>query len=173
MKDDPYSALSGLDQQLFKDASKLTTQQADKPASLPADKETSQEAVQPADKEVSQPTDTEPGKQGNHQRNKEPNNAATLEANRPPVAPLRGPIAPSRNNERHTYDIYQDQARWMNRIKLDIEELYSADITVNSVVALAIDLIRIDFEENGERSQIMRVLVRGQRLRRANKNGTQ
>jgi len=66
-----------------------------------------------------------------------------------------------RTVERHSHDIYLDQLRWLNRLKLDFEERYGARITGNAIVQLALDRLRDDFEANGERSELVRVLVFG------------
>ena len=67
--------------------------------------------------------------------------------------------------ERHSHDIFQDQVRWMNRVKLDLEERYGARVTGNAIVQLALDLFRDDFQLQGEESNLIRVLVRGYRWR--------
>ena len=167
MKKDPYSALSGLDQRLFqevheepeaniKQGNKETSLSASKPASLEPSKEAtllpSKEPTQAASNQAGQPVSSEASKQG------------SKEATRPRVSSLRGQDAP-RISERHTYDVFQDQVRWMSRLKLDVEELHNERVTINGIVQLALDLLREDYELNGERSHLIRVLVRGQPLR--------
>ncbi len=77
---------------------------------------------------------------------------------------LNGQRRPPRIDERHTYDIFQDQVRWMNRLKVDLQEIYEARVAINSVVKLALDIVREDYEANGERSHLVRVLVKGRPL---------
>jgi hypothetical protein len=66
-----------------------------------------------------------------------------------------------RTIERHSHDIFRDQVRWMNRLKLDLEERRGARVTGNAMVQLAVDLFRDDYERQGEESNLIRVLVRG------------
>lgn len=66
-----------------------------------------------------------------------------------------------RTLERHSHDIYHDQVRWLNRVKLEFEERYGAKVTGNVMVQLALDLLRDNFEAEGERSNLVRVLVFG------------
>ena len=67
--------------------------------------------------------------------------------------------------ERHSHDIYQDQVRWLNRTKLDLEERYGVKVTGNAMVQLSLDRLRRDFEANGETSDLFRVLVLNEPLR--------
>ena len=73
-------------------------------------------------------------------------------------------VAPQRTRgnhllERHSHDIYQDQVRWLNRTKLDLEERYGVKVTGNAMVQLALDRLRRDFDQDGEASDLIRVLV--------------
>ena len=68
-----------------------------------------------------------------------------------------------RIDERHSHDIFHDQVRWMNRVKLDVEESYGARITSNAIVQLALDLFISDYEANGNDSALIRTLVLGKR----------
>ena len=76
--------------------------------------------------------------------------------------PPAGERAPSRTVERHSHDIFHDQIRWLNRVKLEMEEQYDVKVTGNGMVQLALDLLHQDFMLNGEGSSLMRVLVRGE-----------
>src|SRR5207249_162720 len=80
---------------------------------------------------------------------------------RTPASVRRGQHALPRAIERHSHDVFQDQVRWMNRLKLDLEELHGVKVTGNEMVQLALDLLRDDFERNEEQSNLIRVLVRG------------
>jgi hypothetical protein len=73
-----------------------------------------------------------------------------------PGAARRGPrqaprfaFAGERLVERHSHDIFRDQVLWINRLKLEIEEQYGRRVTSNSIVRLAIDRLRADFEVDG------------------------
>src|SRR5262245_35348609 len=138
MKDDPYSRLTGLDQRLFESADKPPTQQANKPASLSSTKERSK----PGDRESSKKASKEDAKPSTRAPSLPAAQEAGREAMRPAAAPLRGHDRRSvRMTGRFTYDIYQDQARWMNRLKIDLDETYGAKLTINSMVALAVDAL--------------------------------
>ena len=76
--------------------------------------------------------------------------------------PAAGERPHARTVERHSHDIFHDQIRWLNRVKLEIEERYDVKVTGNAMVQLAIDLFQQDFVRNGEDSSLMRVLVHGE-----------
>lgn len=76
--------------------------------------------------------------------------------------------APIRSVERHSHDIFQDQVRWMNRLKLDLEERHGVKVTGNAMVQLALDIFLNDFERNGDESNLIRVLVNGETWRPEN-----
>ncbi len=78
-----------------------------------------------------------------------------------PLSVLRSQRPLVRTVERHSHDIFQDQVRWMNRLKLDLEERYGAKVTGNAMVQLALDLFRDDFLNHGDDSSLVRALVRG------------
>lgn len=86
-----------------------------------------------------------------------PSRPRSTESARPPS----GERAPARTVERHSHNIFQDQIRWMNRVKLDLEERYDVRVTGNAMVQLALDLFREDFIRNGEGSSLIRILVHG------------
>lgn len=65
-----------------------------------------------------------------------------------------------RRGERHSHDIFIDQVRWMNRLKLELGEEFGVKLTSNALVQLAIDMLRRDFDANGERSELFRTLIR-------------
>lgn len=73
----------------------------------------------------------------------------------PANAPREG-----RRVERHSHDIFNDQVRWMNRLKLELGEEFGVKVTSNALVQLAIDLLRRDLAANGERSELFRTLIR-------------
>lgn len=79
----------------------------------------------------------------------------------PSPSQLNGERGLARTVERHSHDIFQDQVRWMNRLKLDLEERYDAKVTSNAMVQLALDLFREDFVRNGAGSNLISVLVHG------------
>ena len=84
---------------------------------------------------------------------------------------LRSQRTAVRTVERHSHDIFQDQVRWMNRLKLDLEERYGAKVTGNAMVQLALDLFRDDFLSHGEQSGLIRVLVQGHPSHPARRDG--
>jgi hypothetical protein len=162
MKKDPYSGLAGLDQRLFLDNSnkgtrKLGNKEATTEAGTEPSLQTPKETTTSPDKAAIQRASNEGERQATPLTSKQ----RTPEARRTPVSPLRGQKVQPCIVGRHTYDIFQDQVRWMNRLKLDIEEAYNERVTVNGLVTLALDLLREDYELNGEGSNIIRVLVRG------------
>jgi hypothetical protein len=162
VKDDPFSALGGLDQQLFKDQDNATTKQRD---NATAEKPGNEPAREDSNDRESGPT-IEQAKPPGKARPKTPQFVLTpqrlLEAKRTRVSARTGHLNAVRAVERHSHDIYVDQIRWMNRVKLDILETYGAKVTNNEMVQLAVDLFRADFERNGDDSSLMRVLVMGQ-----------
>ena len=64
-----------------------------------------------------------------------------------------------RRVERHSHDIFIDQVRWMNRLKLELGEEFGVKLTGNALVQLAIDMLRRDFDAHGERSELFRTLI--------------
>lgn len=66
----------------------------------------------------------------------------------------------ARISERHSHDIFKDQVRWMNRIKLEIDEQYGVRITSNSIVQLAIDIVMRDYETSKGDSKIVTAFVK-------------
>ncbi len=64
-----------------------------------------------------------------------------------------------RRVERHSHDIFIDQVRWMNRLKLELGEEFGVKLTGNALVQLALDMLRRDFDAHGERSELFRTLI--------------
>src|SRR5688572_21950570 len=162
MKDDPFSSLSGLDQQLFHDerqvnkqTSKLVSKQASSDAVPQVSKPESPDAEQGSSIAAAPP----PSRPGNKEAEKGSRKPAGHQASRTPVSQSSGHTKSVRVDARHTYDIFHDQVRWMNRMKLDIEDTYESRITINGIVKLALDLLREDYDVNGEDSNLIRVLV--------------
>jgi hypothetical protein len=164
VKDDPFATLGGLDQQLYKDQGQdnETTKQRDNGSTPPRQSEGTEARAQgPAEKRASGPA---------RERTQQP--TRPLAAPRPPqrlfeakrtrASARTGHLRMVRSVERHSHDIYADQIRWMNRAKLEILEAYNAKVTGNEMVQLAIEVLRDDFERNGEDSLLFRVLVLGQ-----------
>jgi hypothetical protein len=166
VRDDPFASLSGLDQQLFrepKQANKETSKLVSKQASGDADPQVSGTAglepsgpAEQASSGVAAQQAALPATRPAEQRSRKP---AVPQASRTPVSQSSGHADPVRVDGRHTYDIFQDQVRWMNRIKLDFEDTYESRITINGIVKLALDVLREDYEVNGEDSNLVRVLV--------------
>ena len=67
--------------------------------------------------------------------------------------------------DRHSHDIFRDQVRWMNRLKLELEEESGIKLTSNGIVQVALDLLIRDHELNGEASNLIQVMVYGKPLR--------
>jgi len=65
--------------------------------------------------------------------------------------------------EHRPYDFFQDQIRWLNRRKVELEERYGKRVTANAMVQLAVDLLIADYELDPEDSQVVRVLVKEER----------
>jgi hypothetical protein len=157
MRKDPFAALSGLDQELFREESQeprtkqrnneTTLSRNNVPSTSRLNETTLSRANEPTDK-----------------RSIETTNQRLNEATRSQAAPLPGQTGLGRVSERHSHDIFHDQVRWMNRAKLEVEERYGRRVTVNALVQLAVDLLRADYEVNKTRSNIVRVLVRGEPL---------
>lgn len=63
---------------------------------------------------------------------------------------------------RHSHDIFQDQIRWLNRLKLELSERYDVPVTGNAMVQLAVDMLREDYVRKGDQSRLIRVLIDGQ-----------
>ena len=177
MKDDPFATLLGLDQQLYRDQKpKETTKQRDNETTLTRDSAgTGEPTQQPANQDAlrrdsgstldrdgdqSLPLPNEPARQSASGLSR----LHTVEATRTPAAALTGHHL-DRLVERHSHDIFHDQVRWMNRLKLELEEQLSVKITSNGMVQVAVDLLRRDHEANGDDSNLMRALVFGKPLR--------
>ncbi len=176
MKYDPYSELMGLDQRLFQEEkNKKPAKQRDNETTMSRNND---QTKQPAN-EATPPRSNE---SSNERRNETAINHANdrstqrgSEATRTRVSSPRGQTPLSRVSERHSHDIFQDQVRWMNRLKLELEERYGRRVTSNALVSLAIDMLREEYEQQGARSNLIRVLVKGQTIRLApevsNKDG--
>ena len=61
----------------------------------------------------------------------------------------------SREKARHSHDIYADQIRWMNRVKLEVEERYGRRLTTNAIVQMGVDMLRNEYERLGPRSTVV------------------
>lgn len=174
MKSSAFSGLSltergaplanGVDQRLFAPARERseagpleTTEQHANAPTLSRDNETTRERTN----EPTLPRTRSATSGTSRPRSGEPTGVTTGVATRPPAGPPSGKGAPARMVERHSHDIFQDQIRWMNRVKLDLEERYDVKVTGNAMVQLALDLFREDFIRNGEASSLIRTLVHG------------
>ncbi len=61
--------------------------------------------------------------------------------------------------EHRPYDFFQDQVRWLNRKKVELEEEYGERVPATAMVQLAVDLLIADYEANKENSQLIKVLI--------------
>lgn len=149
MKDDPFSQLGGLDQQLFQEEtpSKRRKQRNNERTLVRENEPTSETTSVDTSEHVKQPAPT----RSNERRN---------EPMRTRVSAPTGPLTEPRPLERHSHDIFRDQGRWLNRVKVDIEERYGRRVTGNQIVQLAIEQLRDDYETNGDDSTLIRQLAR-------------
>lgn len=160
-KANPFSGLKltehvGLDQRLFSTNEQSNqrdnegTAQRNNGTTLTADNETTSLAVNgQARPRVNQGA----GERRNGAPNKRPIGRSGV-ANR-----LTAPI--ERLVERHSHDIYHDQVLWINRVKFELEEQYGRRVTSNSIVQLAIDRLRRDFEAEAHPFEITTRLIEG------------
>ena len=159
MKKDPFAGLSGLDQQLF---SQSTTKQRNNETTLARTNESTTDRSN--ERTLSRANDP------SNQRSIDTTNQRSNESTRPRVSPLRGQEF-NRVSERHSHDIFHDQVRWLNRAKVEIDERYGRRVTVNGLVQLALDVLRKDYELNKAGSNVIRVLVRGESVNVASRDG--
>ncbi len=168
MKDDPYA---GLDQQLFRESPKPapttkqpnneTTSQRDNAAAMPrANEATHERSGHPSKEPAHAPANARAPVAASPRRRER-----VSEATRTRASASRGHVQAARLVERHSHDVFVDQVRWLNRRKLEIEEAYDLKVTINAMVALALDLLIDDYEAHDERSALMRVLVFGEERR--------
>jgi hypothetical protein len=150
MKDDPFAALSGLDQKLFAPQSPAPAVAQDKP------KTTSEPHVATTEE---RPDERTP--EATSQRIK------GRTSGRPLVLRKERPIV------RHPYDFYRDQVLWLNRTKVEIEERYGLQVTANAMVQLALDLLILDYRATGLHSHLMTHLVFGRPPRGDAEQGTE
>lgn len=86
-------------------------------------------------------------------------NAAAQEPSLVPAGLPTNVRGGERRVERRSHDIFIDQVRWMNRLKLELGEEFGVKLTGNALVQLAIDMLHRDFDANGERSELFRTLI--------------
>lgn len=158
MKASPFSDLklsapsdspaSGSDQRLFAPTPSENYRAAEPEASAPSHARTSVSshegtpAHSPARAPIPTPEQSSPRASGDAE---EPTHARSL----------------PRGVGRHSHDLFQDQIRWLNRLKLELTERCGEPITGNAMVQLAVDMLREDYVRNGENSELIRVLVQG------------
>ena len=92
--------------------------------------------------------------------------------NRSKVRPVERPVdrltdrptdPSTRPIDHRAYDFFRDQISWLNRQRLELKERYGRQVPATVMVQLALDLFIRDFEEQGEDSQLVRVLIKGER----------
>lgn len=175
MKSSAFSGLSlieqgsplanGVDQRLFSpppvrtdEGTLETTKQRANAATLPRDNEPAHAPTnEPTVARTRTATSAPPRPRSSEATQVSAHVAARL-STRPPA----GERPHARTVERHSHDIFHDQIRWLNRVKLEMEEQYDVTVTGNAMVQLALDLFQQDFMRNGEGSSLMRVLVHGE-----------
>lgn len=161
MKRDPFASL-GLDQQLFSSAP-LTAMQRNNETTLARDNgATSARSLEATNTGANERL---------KRRTAEPTRSQTNEATKIQASdsPRHRPV--SRQQERHSHDIYYDQVRWMNRTKVEVEERYGERVTSNGIVQVALDLLRLEFEARGPSSNLVQVLVNGDEPRLRGEEG--
>jgi hypothetical protein len=178
-KSSPFTGLKlsdqvGLDQRLFGSGqTSQPTKQRDNETTLARNNETTQrrsnvragqrtnEHASEQDNEATLPRDngqtmTQTNEPPDHHRNEERPSAARKGPRQAPRFAFPG----ERLVERHSHDIFRDQVLWINRLKLELEEQYGKRVTSNSIVRLAIDRLRADFEKDGGEA-ITALLIEG------------
>lgn len=175
MKNDPYSTLGGLDQLLFKDNVKPAPTKNKKTST--STRANGDAGAHSRDRSLA--STNESTSEASRERSPVlPIAPAIAPASEPP--PIRGPepaieavrtraSAPTGHRidarisgARHSHDLFQDQVRWINRIKVDLEETYGKRITGNDIVQLALDIFISDYETNGDDSALISKLVLAQ-----------
>jgi len=163
MKKDPFAALYGLDQQLFRERDPQQDVESQPIATRPQKESTStrvnersrDRAKEPSSAKVHEPSSD---------RALEPSSQRTLEATWTRASTLRGADATHRPKERYSHDLFKDQSRWMNRVKLEIEEKYGRRVTGNEIVQLALDHLMTDYQRSKSKSTLIRALVNGENV---------
>ena len=143
MKNDPFAQLSGLDQRLFAPHSPATQVRQEKTGG-----EGRQKTVAPKER---------------------PDGRSDVRNFRAPSGGTKGRTlsrsfepTEERPTERRPYDFYADQVRWLNKMKVVVEERYRRKITANAMVQMALDLLIQDYRAKGKQSQLIRALVFGE-----------
>jgi hypothetical protein len=135
VKDDPFAKLSGLDQRLF---------------SAPS-------GQAPGDFKKALTEERTSGRSGGRTSGAPTGGMKERRKGHSFEPPQERPV------ERRPYDFYADQVRWLNRMKVDVEERYRRKITSNAMVQLALDLFIADYRARGPRSYLITRLVLGER----------
>ena len=140
----------GLDQRLFQAPPPLADSS---PTQVELKQPVNQPTGRPVDRKVVPPVDrNKVGPTGRKTETKIGRTVSRLKVQSPP---------PDRIVEHRAYDYFQDQVRWLNRRKVELEEAYGKQVAATKMVQLAVDLLIADYEENAEGSQIVRVLIGG------------
>ncbi len=136
----------------FKLSNRAPSQPVSRPTSLPA----GDPAENPVRRPLNQPAEQSgagPARRTDDRTTIEPiDSAVALQAVRPPdrkVARL----------EQHAYDIYADQARWIDRMQLELTESLGRKVNRYDIVQVAIDLLRSDYESDPSRSDLVKILA--------------
>lgn len=141
MRDDPFARLGGLDQKLFIPPSPSSRTKRKAPA-LPE-----RQGSGPTDERPDVPPQVRTSEVASGRTNETP-------SVRWPEATKERPLV------RHPYDFFEDQVRWLNKMKVVVEEKYRRKITANAMVQLALDLFIRDYRRRGQDSSLVRHLVR-------------
>lgn len=75
----------------------------------------------------------------------------------------------TRPMDHRAYDFFKDQVNWLNRQRLELKEHYGRLVPATVMVQLALDLFIKDFQQHGEDSQLVRVLIKGEQPQTASK----
>jgi len=158
VKKDPFSTLAGLDRELFRDegAPKKTKRRDSETTTKRRNDETIKRGVvvtSTGDGDVPRHRSED----GSGDRRKEGSRRRGSAATGPDASPASDQTSLSREKARHSHDIYADQIRWMNRMKLEVEELYGRRLTTNAIVQMGVDMLRNEYERLGPSATMVRL----------------
>ena len=163
-RNDPFSGAKlseqvGLDQRLFQPSPPRTSSQRPDGTSSDAQEE------RPAVAKIEEPSDRPAVPRADRTKRLPKLGTGEGTAGKLAVPGRRAPRTEvvSRIVEHRPYDFYQDQVRWLNRKKVELEEEYGKLIPATAMVQLAVDLLIADYEANGPDSQLIRVLIEEER----------
>ncbi len=182
-RDDPFAGVKlseevGLDQRLFEappvppvlepePPNERTSVRKDEGTPEPPDSRTSEPKSVPRDigRKEGQSRPSQVRKMegpGGRPKDRQSENRDVRSSRRPAELP-QWPGQKQRLIDHRPYDFFQDQIRWLNRKKLELEEEYGKRVPATAMVQLAVDLLIAEHELNGQDSQLIRVLIKEER----------